>query len=238
MKQPIPVIDHFAGLDLGQAHDYSALVLLERSVLSGDRRYSVRGLKRWPLGTPYPEVARSVKASLEKLPPGVRLVVDYTGVGRPVVDIFRELDLPCRLVPVSITGGQAVSGNVNTGLNVPKLELKAVIDVALQNNRLRFADGLPLAKVCRGEMEKFRVKVTPAGNETCAAWREGDHDDILLALACALFLAENEVEPYRGPLCYNEKIPFDPDDVPEEERPRPRYRQVLEDVNVDLEGDW
>ena len=35
------------------------------------------------------------------------------------------------------------------------------------------------------ELETFRVKITEAANETFGAWREGQHDDLLLAVALA-----------------------------------------------------
>jgi hypothetical protein len=240
MKQLLPIIDLFAGLDLGQANDYCALAVLERTVSppSEERRYAVRALKRWALGTSYPDVARNVRDMLGRLPAGARLVVDSTGVGQPVVDMLKEMDLPCRLVPVTITGGISVGGNVREGFRVPKQHLVAVVQVLLQNRRLVFADGLPLAKVCRAELENFRLKITPAGNEQYEAWRQSDKDDIVLAVSISAWLGENELEPYRGPLVYNERIPFDPDDVPPEEQLKPRYRQVLDDLDIDLEEDW
>jgi hypothetical protein len=38
------------------------------------------------------------------------------------------------------------------------------------------------------ELAAFRVKITLAGNETFEAWRERDHDDLVLAVAMALYL--------------------------------------------------
>ena len=56
--------NYFLGLDLGQAADWSALAVLERSEMpapqncTGSRmrswRLGCRGLKRWRLGTSYP----------------------------------------------------------------------------------------------------------------------------------------------------------------------------------------
>ena len=40
------------------------------------------------------------------------------------------------------------------------------------------------------KLQAFRVKVTAAGNETFEAWRKRDHDDLVLAVACAAWLAE------------------------------------------------
>ncbi len=49
--------------------------------------------------------------------------------------------------------------------------------------QVRVADGLPLASVLAEELAAFRVKVTLAGNEQFEAWREKDHDDLVLAVA-------------------------------------------------------
>jgi hypothetical protein len=40
----------------------------------------------------------------------------------------------------------------------------------------------------------FRAKVTLAGNETFEAWREHDHDDLVLEVALALYAGN--VQPF------------------------------------------
>lgn len=40
------------------------------------------------------------------------------------------------------------------------------------------------------ELEAFRVKVTASANETFGAWRERDHDDLVLATALAAWAGE------------------------------------------------
>src|SRR6185437_8939809 len=44
--------------------------------------------ERVPLGTPYPGIVAHVGRLLDKLPAGTELVIDLTGVGRPVFDMF------------------------------------------------------------------------------------------------------------------------------------------------------
>jgi hypothetical protein len=48
--------------------------------------FQVGYLERVPLGTPYPGIVAHVGRLLEKLPAGTELVIDLTGVGRPVGD--------------------------------------------------------------------------------------------------------------------------------------------------------
>jgi hypothetical protein len=106
-------------VDLGQAQDYSAVVALETYDATYDERdpitysfvsertYRLRGAQRVRLGTPYPEVASHLRdvVSLPELAGKSTLVVDATGVGKPVVDYLRAMKPQCRIVPVTITGG-------------------------------------------------------------------------------------------------------------------------------------
>src|SRR5262245_53595187 len=77
-------------VDLGQSADYTAVAVLERTGDGDERRYSVRWLERW-LAVPYPEQVQRVGAILQA--PALRqacLVLDRTGCGRPVHDMFLE----------------------------------------------------------------------------------------------------------------------------------------------------
>jgi hypothetical protein len=92
--------------------------------------------------------------------------------------------------PIIITGGAAVTFDRMTGsYNVPKRDLVSVTQLALQGGRLLIAQALPLAGLLRAELEGFRAKPTAAGHETYEA-REGEHDDIVLALAQAVWVGE------------------------------------------------
>jgi hypothetical protein len=189
MGQPCYV----SGLDLGQQQDYTALVSVEvehapdpdlpgQAVL----RHGVRHVHRWPLGTPYPAIVGDLKQWFGRVPlNGTALVVDATGVGRAVVDMLRTSDLPAYLAPFTITCGFQEGDRT-----VPKKDLVAAVVSALQMRRLRFAEALELRPVLEKELEAFRVRVTPDRNETFASFRERDHDDLVLALALAVWYAE------------------------------------------------
>jgi hypothetical protein len=91
------------GLDLGQVRDYTALVIVERifpEQANVPIQYHLRHLERYELGTPYPEIVEDVTDLLEEpnLAGHSSLVVDGTGVGVPVVDMFHLAGLP--LVPI------------------------------------------------------------------------------------------------------------------------------------------
>jgi hypothetical protein len=56
----------------------------------------------------------------------------------------------------------------------------------LQNGRLKVARELPLAETLKTELLNFRVKIDPkTAHDSYEHWREGDHDDLVLATAMA-----------------------------------------------------
>lgn len=186
------------GLDLGQATDYTALAALERHEGPDPARkgkaanhYAVRHLERLKLGTSYPEMVKAVgdRCRSPELR-GASMAVDYTGVGRPVVDMLRLAGLPVHLRPVLITSGNsATEDRESGGFHVPKRELITTLQVLLQCGRLKIARSHPEAAVLVKELADYKVKVTAAANETFNA-REGAHDDLVLAVALAAWLGE------------------------------------------------
>jgi hypothetical protein len=208
---------YLAGLDLGQANDFTALAILERTRDRTDQavetfgvtpcwtglataprvartqqasRAAVRHLERFPLGTPYPVICERL-VQLFAQPPlmGATLVVDQTGVGRAVVDMICRARPRATLRPITITGGHSVVAE-GPGWHVPKKELVGVLQVLLQSRRLQVSSRLAMAPLLVTEFENFRVKVTASANETFEAWRERDHDDLVLAVALAAWVGE------------------------------------------------
>lgn len=189
-----PPRQFFLGLDLGQAKDYTALAIIDRTqdVKGDEHKLDCVHLKRWPLRTPYPEIVADMLGIIEKLPTEGRekpvLAIDNTGCGAPVSDLFRRERFNAEFRPVQIVAGSTVSkeGGVT---RVPKRDLVGVVQVALQNRRLQIAAGLPDAAVLTSELQNFQVKITDAANDTYGAWRTGTHDDLVLALALAVWMA-------------------------------------------------
>lgn len=185
------------GLDLGQAKDPSALAILEqtRPAPEAEAKYAVRDLRRWPLGTPYPEIVADViqLVARPELAGKCELAIDGTGCGRPVVDQFRASAITCGVAPVLITAGHGHRFDEETRYwHVAKVELVSVMRVLVGMVRLRFIRKLPLTSTLERELETFTAKITQAGNETFAAdWRQQAHDDIVLATAIAAWIGEN-----------------------------------------------
>ena len=72
------------GADLGQSVDYTAIGIIEKT-----GTLDLRHIERVPLGKSYTSVVDHL-AALKVSLPGSRLVIDNTGVGRPVRDMLTE----------------------------------------------------------------------------------------------------------------------------------------------------
>jgi hypothetical protein len=109
-------------------------------------------------------------------------------VGQAVVDLLTQAHLSP--IAVSIHGGDRVSHD-RGHYRVPKRDLVASVQVVLQTQRLKCAEALPLAQTLVQELLNFRVTIDPAtAHDAYAAWRENVHDDLVLALALAVWYAE------------------------------------------------
>jgi hypothetical protein len=190
------------GLDLGQTTDFFALVVLERpESMSAPEKpvFKLPHLRRWHLRTSYTQIVADVVELLQTdTLRGSTLVVDQTCVGRPVVDLFRKGPRAVSTVPITITGGHAVTVTEDGSRHVPKKELVSCLQVILQARRLLVARSLPDAALLMRELQQFQVKITAYANETFGALGGGQHDDMVIALALACWWAErNFVGPFK-----------------------------------------
>ncbi len=203
------------GLDLGKQRDFTALIVNDLHFASRVRiqrtEYEptegvVRSRRvafhrfvtvyRYALGTPYPEINRSVKSVLAQLPPRdlpPELVVDATGVGMPVVDAMNELGI--NPLAVTITAGSEVNERNWRNYTVPKKILASSLDITFAEDRLDITPDSTHSGTLKAELQNFRVKVSAGGNETMEAWREGMHDDLVLSGALAVWRGETTPQP-------------------------------------------
>jgi hypothetical protein len=198
------------GLDLGQAADYTALAIVEKGQEKtpadtwGDYLH-LRHLERFELRTPYPEIAEHVSRlmrdqrlianiydtrELRFYPQRPELVVDNTGVGRAVTDLLKTKGL--RFKAVTITAGEHAH-YANGSWRVPKRDLVAALEVSLQTEILKVAEGLKLWPALTEEMLNFRRKINlKTAHDSYEHWRESDHDDLVLATALACWGATRQ----------------------------------------------
>lgn len=210
------------GVDLGQSKDPTSIAVIEKiepdvpdnadmrmvGILKEAARkarphhthYNLRLLEQAPLGEPYPIQAQRINTILSRQAIArhdPKVYVDYTGVGRAVYDIFRQHRVP-RIVPVTITfqgGGRNEAG----GYSVPKIDLISKLQALMHTGRLHMPESLPLAKTLRRELLDFRVSYSAVGNATFGA-REGAHDDLILAVALAVWGLDSGREAVVQPL--------------------------------------
>jgi hypothetical protein len=182
----------YVGLDLGQANDYTAIVVAEKIPPEGSDDYElhVRWLERFR-DVLYPDVAAHVKRLMEapQLRGEAALAIDSTGVGIAVCDLLRRSGLT--FDSVKITGGDTEIQSGYDSYRVPKRDLVGNLQVLLQSGRLKIARSLEHADTLRAELLNFRVKINVAtAHDSYEAWREGDHDDLVLAAALAAWKAQ------------------------------------------------
>lgn len=148
----------------------------------------LRTLHRYPLRTPYPDIVADVvrRFGTEERNDAV-LVIDGTGVGAAVVDMFRDSALSCDFYPVIITGGVKVERN-----HVPKRDLIGAVQVAIQTGRLETTAHTKDVETFMTEMQHYAIKLTDTGHDTYNARGDSQHDDLVLAVALACW--------YRGRL--------------------------------------
>jgi hypothetical protein len=173
------VSEFFIGLNLGQRQDHTAIAVLERVDIAEYRfdwmryveqehsrtvRHNLRLLERMRLGTPYGRVVERIGelAALPVMAGKSSVVVDATGVGGPVVERLIEAELPCEVIPVTITGSGDAARR-GRGWSVPKADLMSGLQVMLQEKELRIARDLPLGAELRRELLQIRAETGASG---------------------------------------------------------------------------
>jgi hypothetical protein len=219
------VTRYLLGCDLGQMSDFTALAVVEEAPDPDggpDPARHCRHLER-VRGVSYVAIAERVRdlvAALrepvvvaERVPverssgryrtvetrvrPTVEVVLDRTGVGAAAHDVMAAAGIDAKLVPVVIHGGEKVTREGGIW-RCPKRDLVAAVAVGLQGGRFKIAEALALREVLTSELGNFRLKHTAAGHDQYEAWREDEHDDLVLAVALPLWWAERG-KPRRVP---------------------------------------
>jgi hypothetical protein len=208
-----PRDEWIVGLDVGQSIDPSAVCALNYKVTPGEHvrdernrvlrqskteRFLVRHLERLPLGMPYPQQIEHVANMLGREPLiGATFALDFTGCGRPVADQFERAGL--RPQKVLITAGNEVTTNSGNVHHVPKGFLVSGLESRMHSGELKIAADLTESPALKEELRDFGRKVSESGRVTYNA-RSGAHDDLILAICIALFIATNRPTVHREEL--------------------------------------
>jgi len=174
------------------------------TVKAAPATYHLRHLQRWPLKTSYPVIVNSVHTLLNAPAfkgrddkgneNSITLVVDETGVGKPIVELLRiGLGSLHPVIGVVITGGDRTRIEGGT-MYVPKRDLIATVSVLLQSSRLLIASELPESQSLINELLAFSVRVSQAGHDSygvgVSEWRTAKNDDMVLSVSLAAWYAE------------------------------------------------
>ena len=121
---------------------------------------------------------------------GCEFAIDETGVGKAVGDIFDAAGLNPRRV--TITSGLEPTMHGGRHWHVPKGALISNLEARLHTSELKIADTITDHSALKEELKDFQRKVSEAGRMTFNA-RSGAHDDLVLAVAIALWTATNRM---------------------------------------------
>ena len=167
---------YICGVDLGQSMDPTAIIVLHatRTPLETwttnevaytikqdiEELFDVVHAERLKLGTSYPDIVSHVREVLAPPPlrDGCHLVIDESGVGRAVGDMFDAAGL--KPVRVSITAGTDATPQDGRRWSVSKALLISGVDARLHSGELRFAAALGEAHALADELKDFRRHLT------------------------------------------------------------------------------
>jgi len=212
---------YFVGIDLGKRRDYTGISINERKIIYdkeyrvGNRlpdiievKYYTKYLYRPPLGTSYQKIITFTKTLLNhpKIKNDYALVIDATGVGEAVAEMFVSAEL--NPVWIKITSGNKYNPT-DEGYNVPKLEIISVLQVLLQNARYKVSKKLQLASHFLKELQNFKYKMSDSGIMTMEADKETIHDDLVLSVGIAMWYAETIAKPVNQNITNIEYNPYD-----------------------------
>ncbi len=178
------------GVDLAQARDRTALVAVSSYLADGERRrqrhLEIVRIETLRPGTPYPLQVEHVARFAEAVATDSRpvLLVDATGVGRPLLDMLADR-LSYSVRGVTITSGQEVI-NHGRDLAVPKATLIGSLEVALSTRRLHCPDALDGVAELRKELAAYSFELSEVSGRPLYGGK-GAHDDLVIALALAVF---------------------------------------------------
>jgi hypothetical protein len=200
------------GVDFGQSRDATVIIAVEsyrlepdindviaattpREALRGrfkgraETHYTLVHIEKLPRGTSFPQqaamIVRTAMALGDEEKP--RLLVDETGLGKPMLDLLR------RDCPFPVRGAVIGSGNEVTrrgrDLTIPKQELVSNLEAVLSTRRLHSVPDLPYASELDEQLRAFSYELSDSGRPKFAGRKS--HDDFVSALMLALFGARS-----------------------------------------------
>lgn len=185
------------GLDLGQAQDPSAFVVMRDEVIPewkttitqrlGARQRTVVAADRIR-DTSYVEIARVVRALMASpaIAGRARLCIDATGVGRAFGDVLDEMGVPH--LKLQMVGGMSENRD-GRFWNVSKNRLMADLNGALHTGKLMLGAFDQRDALAR-EFSSFQVTWSASGNMRLEGGDDEGHADMVIATALAWWMSD------------------------------------------------
>jgi hypothetical protein len=180
-------------LDPAKLHDYAAIAVGD---VKGPDRMDLVFLERHQ-GISYPALVDRVKGIIEKIserddragPIKVKkhapFILDATGLGMVLRDDFAKLGI--KPLPVMFTAGDKTTMGKGC-IRLGKLELIGVLLNSLEFKKIKVNPALPNADILFREAANYRGRLTTTGYMKMEAM-EGEHDDLLIAVALLAWFA-------------------------------------------------
>lgn len=193
---------YLVAADLGQANDYSGIVVLRdraipiydgNEIIVGPRERLIVYADRFK-GVSYVDVVDYL-IRLKNAPPfGGRsdLAIDGTSIGRVVSDMLEAQNI--EHTAVTMTGGQDWARSKKGGgryVNAGKTFMIENLAVMFATGDIKFAHDCPLRNEITEDLATFTISTTHAGNQIITQGRTGGgHGDLGIALIVAAFASQ------------------------------------------------
>jgi phage FluMu gp28-like protein len=174
LEASFPTGDYYAGVDFGKLRDHSVIAIMKRE--AGTIRLVY--LYQFQLETPYTQVIGHIVRAEQKL--GLRqITVDQTGLGEPVLEEIRNQGVSC-----------AQGLKLTTGV---KENLLTALKIAMEQRVI----AIPYHRQLCEQINEQQHEYGKSGH-LLFSHPENSHDDMLWALALALYSSETAPPPGKG----------------------------------------
>jgi len=171
MEQTILKGEYYAGLDLGKMQDYSVFVVIQKT----QDYLKVVYTHQFPLETPYTEVINTLVAADLKFQ-FKKLLADQTGIGEPILESLQDEGL--------------ASAEGITLTQDSKTELLTYLKLTMEQNGLAVPYNKNLCQQINDQQYSYGKNGKLTFNHP-----PNTHDDMLWALALAVYSARTQVTP-------------------------------------------
>lgn len=203
-RRPISALDerYLVGADVADISDYTAISVVkitpnvnDKGAVIGPPFFDVSYLDRFN-GRGYPAVVDAILdvANMGQIAGKSTIILDATGVGKPVYDFLRleshKRNLKIPIEAVWFTAGERFHRRPDGMINLPKLDMAQRLQLAFQQRRVRIAADMEFTDTLAAELASFTLKFTKTARVTAEAWRDKDHDDLVFSVGLPVWYAE------------------------------------------------